>query len=396
MADNYKETVKKLTLHEETFIRLTLKAPIKGRDTTWRRIVVRPVLVKGERHLQFSYFDERKDITKNYRGAEAESRLDEALAMPFSLIQVEATGENLQVQITKDGKAIFHRSKPSGEKRQPDLSHDRAKDLPLPTGKPDAFLQTLGIMNTHGQIRPGMHDKFAQINEFLKLLEHTGELRSFGKTPINVLDCGSGSSYLSFAVYHYLNNVLGIPMNLVGIDTNENLVDKSNANVDKLGFTQVCFRKSAIIDYVPEVPPDIVLALHACNTATDEALAQGIRWDSRLILSVPCCHHDLNEHLGTTPPFKPVFQHGILKERMADILTDTFRAQLLRIMGYKTDVVEFVSSEHTNRNLMIRAVKRGEPGDARLVEEYNALKSFWGVTPYLEKLVDPAHVILKV
>jgi hypothetical protein len=396
MTDDYRQTIKRLALDEETFIHLTLKGPSKGQDSPWRRIVVRPVLVKGERHLQFSYFDERKDITKNYRGGEAESKLDEALAMPFTLIQVESTGENLQLQITKDGKAIFHRSKPSAEKRQPDLSHDRAKDLPLPTGKPDAFLQTLGIMNAQGQIRPGMHDKFAQINEFLKLLEHTGELRGFNKTPINVLDCGSGSSYLSFAVYHYLNDVLGIPTNLVGVDANESLVDKSNASAAKLNFSQVCFRKSAIIDYVPEAPPDIVLALHACNTATDEALAQGIRWDSRLILSVPCCHHDLNEQLGATAPFKPVFQHGILKERMADILTDAFRAQLLRIMGYKTDVVEFVSSEHTNRNLMIRAVKRGELGGARLIEEYNALKSFWGVTPYLEKLVDPAHVILKV
>jgi hypothetical protein len=138
---------------------------------------------------------------------------------------------------------------------------------------------------------------------------------------------------------------------------------------------------------VPEVPPDIILALHACDTATDEALVQGIVSGARLILCVPCCHHELHEQLQAVEVFKPVLQHGILKKRMADILTDALRAHVLRIMGYKTDVVEFVSSEHTDRNLMIRAVKRTQPGDKRFLQEYEELKEFWGVMPYVERLL---------
>lgn len=388
MAEDYRQIIRNSLLDEDTFVRLTFKGKLQGQSPPYRRIVVRPVLIKGERHLQFSYFTEKQDITKNYRGKEAEEKLDEALDMPFSLVHLEATTGNLQVQVMKGGKAILHRSKPSEENRKPDLSHDRSKDLPLPPGRPDDFLIKLGIMNKQGGVIPSMNDKFSQINEFLKLLEHTGELQDLPR-PVSILDCGCGSSYLSFATYHYLNNVLGIPTRLEGIDVNESLVEKSNAHGEELGFKEICFRRSAIIDYKPQAPPDIVLALHACDTATDEALAQGILCDSRLILCVPCCHHHLHDQVKSTAPFQPVLQHGILKKRLGDILTDALRAQVLRIMGYKTDVVEFVSSEHTDRNLMIRAVKRAQtqPHKAELMEEYNALKAFWGVTPYIEELL---------
>jgi protein-L-isoaspartate O-methyltransferase len=389
--NNYKETIKDAVLDENTFVRLTLKGQIRGDVMPWRRVVVRPVLIKDVRHLQFSHFDARRDITKNYRNGEAEQKLGELLDMPFHSAHLEATDQDLQVQIRSNGKAILHRGKRSTP-RQPELSHDQPKDLPLPSGKTDSFLQKLGIMDKQGRVNPSMAGKFAQINEFLKLLEHTGELQKFDKTPINILDCGSGSSYLSFAVHHYLNDVLNIPANLVGIDLNGELVDKSNANVEQLDLHDLCFRKSAIIDYKPEVPPDIVLALHACDTATDEAIVQGISAGAHLIVCVPCCHHDLHEQLKSKAPFEPVLQHGILKQRMADILTDTFRALALRIMGYKTDVIQFVSSEHTDRNVMIRAVKRTDHGGKKFLREYNDLKAFWGVIPYIEKLLAERNV----
>ena len=154
-------------------------------------------------------------------------------------------------------------------------------------------------------------------------------------------------------------------------------------------FDDLCFQHSPIIDFQPDVAPDLVLALHACDTATDEAIAQAIRWDARMLVCAPCCHHDLNAQIDASRAdvFKPVLRHGILKQRMADILTDTFRALALRIMGYKTDVIEFVASEHTAKNLMIRAVKLAEPGDPQFVGEYNELKQFWGVRPYIEQLL---------
>lgn len=384
---DYRETINKLVTDEDTFLRLTLKAQIHAQEMPWRRVIVRPVLIKHTKYLQFSYFDARQDITKNYRHKEAQEKLAELLALPFKSIHVQSTVEDVHVQITKEGKALFSRSKPTASHKELNLAHDVSKDQPLPANKPNAFLQAIGIMNEQGRVIPRMQDKFSQINEFLKLLEHTGELEHFEKTPVNILDCGCGSAYLSFAAHHYLNDIRGIPANLVGIDTNVKLIEKGNMLSEELGFEKICFQKSTIIDYIPQCPPDIILALHACDTATDEALVQGILRNARLILCVPCCHHELHQQLQVVAPFKPVLQHGILKKRLADILTDSFRALVLRIMGYKTDVIEFVSSEHTDRNLMIRAVKHSRAGDKKSLQEYNDLKAFWGVTPYIEKLL---------
>ncbi|HEY6408983.1 MAG TPA: SAM-dependent methyltransferase [Ktedonobacteraceae bacterium] len=395
MSSEYRESIKKLVLDEETFLRMTLKGKIHGQEVPWRRVIVRPVLLKQTRHLQFSYINAKQDITKNYHEHEAVIKLDEALALPFSSIMVQTTREHVSIQVNKDGKAIFSRSKATHGDRAPDLAHDARKILPLPADKADIFLQAIGIMNKEGKVIPSMQDKFSQINEFLKLLQHTGELERIEKTPLNILDCGCGSAYLSFAVYHYLNNVRGIPANLVGIDTNSVLVEKSSLHSQQLGFESMRFQQAAIIDYAPEVAPDIVLALHACDTATDEALVQGMLGDARLILCAPCCHHELHQQLHVVAPFKPVLQHGILKKRMADILTDAFRALVLRIMGYKTDVIEFISTEHTDRNLLIRAVQRTSRGDKKYLQEYEELKAFWGVTPYIEKLLREKHLWLE-
>jgi SAM-dependent methyltransferase len=387
MTEAYKEQIKNLVLDEEQFVRLIMKGRPHDSAVPWRQVVVRPVLIKKDRHLQFSYFTEKQDITRNFRGFQASEKLDEILALPFNAISVQSRDANLHVQITKKGRAIVHREKAAVSGREPNLAHDASKKLPLPADRPDAFLQAVGIMDEQGRIRPSMHGKFSQINEFLKLLEHTGELDAFEKRPVNMLDCGCGSAYLSFAAYHYLNDVRGIPARLMGVDVNETLIRKDNAESEQLGYADACFQRSAIIDYRPEVPPDIVLALHACDTATDEAIAQGIRSQSRLILCAPCCHHHLQEQLHNVEPFEAILRHGVLKQRMGDILTDALRALILRILGYKTDVVEFVSPEHTDKNVMIRAVRREQQDTAQFVREYADLKRYWGVTPYLETLL---------
>lgn len=386
---DHKQLVREAVLDEATFIRLTLTAQINGAEMPWRRIVIRPVLIKQKRHLQISYFDARQDTTKNYRGDEAAARLDEVLRLPFKSLHVETTTDDLRIQAARGGKVTIQRSGPAEDRAAPDLAHDASKNLPFPVDRPDPYLQSMGVMDAQGKIKPGMHDKFSQVNEFIKLLEHSGELDNLydGIRPLRILDCGCGSSYLTFGVYHYLNHVRNMPTEMIGIDVKQWLIDKSIAQAEALNANNINFCCSPIISYEPDIAPDIVIALHACDTATDDAIAQAIRLEARLILCAPCCHHDLNQQLQSVPPFQPVFRHGILKERMADILTDTFRALALRIMGYKTDVIEFVSSEHTNRNLMIRAVKRSQPGDKDCLQEYNALKTFWSVTPYIEKLL---------
>lgn len=384
MTEDYRAQVKRRALDLTRLVQLTFKGQISDR-LPWRQVVARPVTIKGQTALQFAHFDARRDITKNYAGAEAEAHLDELLALPFSSITLRTTDEHLSVQITRKGRAILHRAPAAA--LPPTLAHDAAKSPPLPAGRPDPFLRALGIMTADGRVKAHMQDKFTQINEFLKLLEHTRALEQIASRPLRVLDCGSGAAYLTFAVYHYLAQVRGIPTEVVGVDVNAALTAKSAATSAALALPQVCFVPSRIRDYQPAAPPDIVLALHACDTATDEALAQGIRWGASLIMAAPCCHRHLHDQLETRAPFTPLLRHGILKKRFADLLTDALRALILRVMGYKTDVVEFVSSEHTDRNLMIRAVRRLPPGDRRFVQEYRDLTTYWGVTPYLETLL---------
>jgi SAM-dependent methyltransferase len=391
MTENYKDLIKQAVSDQERFVRLTMKGIVRGLAVPWRQIIVRPVELRGARHLQFSYFDEKKDITKNYAGQAAASRLDEALAIPFSAVVVQMRDEDIQVQLTKKGKAIVHRHRRADgtEKAEPDLAHNRAKALPLPPDRPDAFLQALGMQDERGQLRPRMQGKLAQINEFIKLVEATGELERFERAPLRVLDAGCGASYLTFGLYHYLNDVRGIAAELVGVDVNAALIEKVAAQARQIDATGVDFACSAIGAFEPAEPPDIVVALHACDTATDEAIAQAIRWQAHMLVCAPCCHPDLTEQIerGGAEVFRPVLRHGILRERLADILTDTFRALALRIMGYRTDVIEFVAAEHTAKNLMIRAVRSAPPGDPQFVREYNELKQFWQVTPYIERLL---------
>lgn len=388
MSKDYRAQIKTLALDEATFVRLVLKGQHQVSESNpWRQVTVRPVLLKSGRHWQFSYLSAKQDITRNYRASDAEARLDEVLALPFTSIAVQSTTGELLFQITKKGRAILHHNPTPAVIKTPDLAHDASKHLALPVGRPDAFLQASGIMDEQGRVRPGMHDKFSQINEFLKLLEHTGELEHLTARPVQILDCGCGSAYLSFAVYHYLNNVRAIPAHLMGVDVNETLIRKDMEESAKLGFTEACFVHSSILAYQPETAPDIVLALHACDTATDEALFQGIQQQARLILCAPCCHHHLQQQLHAVPPLEPLFHDGILKHRLGDLLTDTFRALILRIMGYRADVVEFVAPEHTDKNLMLRAVWRPQSPNSAAVREYLELKRFWGVTPHLESLL---------
>ncbi|NWG15984.1 MAG: SAM-dependent methyltransferase [Chloroflexi bacterium] len=396
MAEDYREIVKRRVLDEATFVQMTLKGVLRGQaESPWRMIVVRPVQIKNRRHLQFSRFTDKQDFTQNYPLAEAETPLDEALALPFGSLLVRSIDEDLHVQITKKGRAILHRQARDGAAPPPELAHDAAKTIPMPADRPDSFLQALGLQTADGRVKADRRGKLAQINEFLKLMEHTGALETLAPgRPLNVLDCGCGASYLSFAVYHYLNNLRGIPARLVGVDVNEKLIQQSSRLSQEMRLDDAVFCRSSIAAFQPEIPPDIVIALHACDTATDEALALGITAQAGLILAAPCCHHHLNAQLETRPPMQPVMRHGILKNRLADILTDSFRALILRIMGYKTDVVEFVASEHTDRNLMIRAVRRAAPGAPAFVREYVDLKAFWHVTPHLETLLGTAFTDL--
>ncbi len=390
--NNYKQLIKKSILDEKRFIRAIFTGRQRGQTLAWNKLVVRPVLLKETRHIQISHFDDKKDITKNYMAAEIGEKLDEILVLPFKNIHVQTSDEEFQIQITKKGKVIVHRHKAHAKPKQASLSHDRKKNLLLPGGKPDPFLETIGIMTKDGKIRANRQGKFRQINEFLKLVLESGELEKLTQSSLKMVDCGCGNAYLTFAVFYYLNHVLKLPATMVGIDVTKPLLERRAEQVQELGWEGLTFQHSSIIDFEPTEPPNVVLALHACDTATDETLAQGIKWQSDMIFCAPCCHHHLQQQMtrkSSPDLFSPILRHGSLKERLGDILTDGFRSLILQIMGYRTDIVEFVSTEHTGKNLLIRAVKMSKPRkNQQIIEEYRALKQFWQVTPYLEQLLE--------
>jgi SAM-dependent methyltransferase len=390
-SEDYRLVLREAVAAEESFLWLTAGGAQRGQETPWVKAEVRPVKVKGRRRLQFSYFDGSKHITKNYARAESWRKLEELLALPFRHFHLQSAEGDLHVRITKRGRVLIRREKAKHPEREPDLAHDRVKEYPIPADAPDGFLQTIGIMDRQGRVRGTMHAKFRQINQFLKLMGDMFPPEEFGDGGVEIVDCGCGSAHLTFAAYHYFSHLQGVKARVIGVDTNRETIEKCQELRQSLGWDGMEFHVSAIAEFSPERPPDLVLSLHACDTATDEAIAQGIRWESSGILAAPCCQHELHTQLEA-PTFRPVLRHGILKERTADILTDAFRALVLRIMGYRTDVVEFVSPEHTSKNLMIRAKRALKPGDPRLIEEYRDLKRFWDVDPCIERLVGEEFV----
>lgn len=377
-------------LNRDKFIRATFSGQQKGLPLRWQRVTLRPVLIKDKRHLQFSYYDATQHITHNYMDDAAAAELMQVLNLPFRNFHVVTQDEQLQVNISKKGKALIMRHK-NDAAETPDLAHDRTKHHILPEGTPIPFLVAAGIMTDDGRIKANQRDKFRQINEFLRLLSETGVLTEFEPTPIHAVDFGCGSAALTFALYHYLNHSLQLPAHVTGVDIKQHLIERHQQTAQKLGWDNAYFEHTTIQEYQPDTPPNIVVALHACDTATDDAIAQGIRWNSKIIVCAPCCHHDLQAQLEaqTTPaPFTPVLRYGLFHERIGDVLTDSFRTLILRMRGYRVDVVQFVPAEHTPKNLMIRAVKVAEQGSEETQREYAELQQYWQVTPYLQRILE--------
>jgi SAM-dependent methyltransferase len=392
---DYRRIVIQAVCDEDTFVKATFSGRRRGFELPWRRVTLRPVLLRGKRYLQVSHLDEKQDTTRNYAGRDILRKVAELLALPFSQIHIATTEGDIQVRISRKGLVRVQDVQPAGPRAEPELAHDREKARLIPEDEPDPLLRALNVQTQDGRVRAGKRRKFVQINEFLRLIVETGELESL-VPPIRIIDCGCGSADLTFAAYHYLAHFRALPTEAVGIDVKAELIAKQNALARELAWEGLQFEVSRIIDYEPVVKPDLVLALHACDTATDEALAQAVRWNAQLIFSAPCCHHHLQAQMAeqpVPPVFQPVARHGILRERVGDLLTDSFRAQILRILGYRTDVLEFVSPEHTDKNLMIRAVKKAQPENResdihrQMLAEYEEMVDFWQVRPYLAQLL---------
>jgi Methyltransferase domain len=270
------------------FRQATFGGILRGKIASpWVRIVIRPIDLRGQKYLQFSCFDAKKDITKNFRGPEIEAKLAEILALGFAAVHVTTASEEMDIRTTKKGKVLVGRRKPIPAAPVPLQPHNRIKDVPLPEGQANRLLEAMGILTRTGQVRPTMRAKYTQINEFLKQLTHVLDdagLGTLGRA-VEILDCGCGSSYLTLAVHHYLNDVLRMPAHIMGVDVNEEVIRKSMERSERLGTEGLTFSCKPIDASLGK--PDIVLALHACDTATDDAIAQAIGSEARLLLSVP-------------------------------------------------------------------------------------------------------------
>jgi Ser/Thr protein kinase RdoA (MazF antagonist)/SAM-dependent methyltransferase len=385
----YHRLVRDGVLDAHRFVRAVFSGRRRGHPLAWERLVLRPVEVRGRPRVQFTYHDARRSVDRNLAGRALRDELAAALRLPFRSVFVELTDRELHVTFNKRGEVAVR----SGRKTEPvarTLAHDHQKRQPLPAGAPDPYLIATGVMAPDGRVRPDKYDKFRQINEFLRLLDQLVTKHGGGALPDTVVDLGCGNAYLAFAAYHHFRHRLGHPVALCGVDVQGPLLVARREQAARLGWDALTFVESAIADYAPPRAPDLVLSLHACDTATDDALARAIRWRSRYVLSVPCCQHELQQQLRTgddPTALRPVYRDGILAERLGDVLTDTLRALILRICGYATDVVQFVSAEHTAKNLMLRAARTARPGDPAVVAEYVRLRDFLGVTPYLECLL---------
>jgi SAM-dependent methyltransferase len=383
----------------------------RAMQPTWRRVDLRRLQLKAGLVLQVTTYDDTQAYTRNvpWDGAgpgteTAEQAVDALLAEPFGNWHVQTLATTLQVRVTKSGDAQVHENAAAGPPAAADLppaaaqAHDRVKPHLVDPAEP--FLVELGVSDQRGHIRAGKRDKYGQVEAFVRALDAAvSEAITAGlltQRPIRVIDLGCGNAYLTFAAYRHLAGARGLEVELLGVDRKTQARAHNEAVAQRLGWSDhVRFVDAAIDD--PEVGKgertDIVLALHACDTATDDALARAVKWGSDLVLAAPCCHHDLQKRLrnsGITPPgYSSLTRYGILRERLADVLTDTLRANLLRLSGYRVEVMEFVDSKHTPRNVLLRGVRTDAAPAADLEADYRHLTSSWGVTPRLAELLTP-------
>ena len=367
------------------------------------RISMRPVAIGGETRYQAEMVDDGQVRVKNFDANGAAEGLEEIIAQKGArdLHLMTAKGD-LHVRVTRKGHVMATRSAEMDRvvKVQP---HDRVKKTPLTSFDSTALLRVIGLADGEGKIRASMRGKYDQVNEFLKVVEDVlkgervekgeiGEKVEGGEKTFTVVDCGCGKAYLTLALYFYLTQTLGMTnVRVIGVDRRNDVIASATKMAEQLDLVgKVVFAEADLMAFdissLGFERADMVISLHACDTATDEALAKGVEWKARYIVSAPCGQHELQKTIGpdANSPFAGVLRHGILRERLCDILTDSFRAMILRILGFKTQVVEFVSPDATARNILLRAEFGVKPGQGGTVSEYLNLRDYWHVTPWLE------------
>ncbi len=376
------------SLEENTFVRISL-ANYRGEEKDLKKIIVKRIIIKSEQKLSFTYRHKTRDIVKNYSIKEAIAIISDYLSNGFNTSTIFTINSDFILEIHSDVKARIHEKKPTFTEL-PSLSHDRKKTRKIDSELEKAYLHYLGITDAKGKVNVKSQDKYKQINHYIEILSPV--LSKFNKDEsISVADMGSGKGYLTFALYDYLTNSLKLNAQIDGVEFRKDLVDLCNdisrrSNFDNLKFIESSIEKNDIEKL------DVLIALHACDTATDDAIAKGIRAGAKVIVVAPCCQHQIRQEIEKSNmknELSLITKHGIFLERQAELITDGIRSLGLEYFGYKTKVVEFIADAHTHKNIMIIAEKTNQKVDTPdLKKQIESLKKMFGIEKhYLETLL---------
>jgi SAM-dependent methyltransferase len=364
-------------MQDGTFARLTLGKP-RGTDKTLKNLLVRPVTLRGETQLSFVWRHDRRDITKNHPIGVALDQLKKFIGAEFHSAHLFTTARTTQLEYNKKGEPRLTYGLAAAEKTVAE-GHDRKKNRLLPP-ESQRWLEALGVTTATGIVREGMADKHRQIHKFVEILSHlVSEASLPDDRPVEVADMGCGKAYLTFAAHDYFNRVEGRPTNVTGVEARTELVEKCREIARECHCDRLSFQAGTIQSASFPVL-DVLIALHACDTATDDAIVQGIHAGAALIVVAPCCQKEIRAQLQAPAVLAPALRHGIFQERHAEFATDALRALLLEWAGYDTKVFEFISTEHTAKNVMIAGTKR--PGPSRTDEsatKVRELARFYGI-----------------
>jgi len=360
------------------FVRAVLSGRRRNLTPSAERIDIKPVLIKGEEKLQIQSTDGRQVTTKNLSANEID--FADFLGQGFANLLAESTSESYSVRISKKDEALVTIGRVKLER---DLTHDRQKQRLLP--EDNRIFALLGMHDGYKRIKPSKMDKYRQVEEFLRLLKPTLDNEVGAQSEISIVDLGCGHAYLTFAVQEYLNSATQ-KVKILGVDEREESKRHNDQIANSLG-ADAQFLVAKIAD-TPAQAVDIAIALHACDTATDDSIAWAVKNSAKVIMLAPCCHHDLQAQIDLVPePWSLLTRHGVVSERLIDLMTDSLRAQILKLLGYRVDIVEFIGGEHTPRNIMIRAVKTGVKVDPAEVSLYQAMLADWKIAPHLAELL---------
>ena len=349
-----------------------------------QKVKIRPVLLKDVLNFQVTEYKGKQVFHENIEKAQAIEYITEQMEQFFGQMVLESAAKTVNVLVSKKGTVTIKQKAQKKEVKQQALSHNRKKRYILEEGVAVPFLVDLGVQTKEGKIVNSRYDKFRQINRFLEFIQDIVEDLPKGRE-LTIIDFGCGKSYLTFAMYHYLKVMKGFDIRVIGLDLKEDVIAYCNELKEKYGYEKMTFTTGDVASYTGVNAVDMVVTLHACDTATDYALEKAVKWGASVILSVPCCQHELNYQMKNQE-LEAVFKYGLLKERIAALVTDGLRAEMLEQCGYDTQVLEFIDMEHTPKNILIRGVKRSKERKVNLEKFDNCCKAL-GVTPTIGSLL---------